>query len=305
MGDGLLFSYASADDPALRRIAIRTIERLTGQSRLQRMYLDSHRSPRAGEGFWDAAVRQLDLRVEYDEARLRAIPAVGPVVIVANHPFGVLDGLVISHLVAKVRTDFKVLTNSILCRASELQPYLLPIDFAQTPAALATNLRSRADALAWLCAGGALVVFPGGAVATSERMFARHAVDPEWKLFTAKAIRRAGATVVPVFFEGQNSRLFQLASHVSLTLRLSLLFNELRNKIGSAVAVRIGAPVPFAELSHLADHKALADHLRRATYELGGRTDRGVPSVPLALRYPRGLLRTSHRRLVERLRRRR
>jgi hypothetical protein len=71
------------------------------------------------------------------------------------------------------------------------------------------------------------------------------AVDPAWKLFTAKAIRRAGATVVPVFFEGQNSRLFQLASHVSLTLRLGLLFNELRNKIGSAVAVRIGAPAPF------------------------------------------------------------
>lgn len=66
---------------------------------------------------------------------------------------------------------------------------------------LATNLRSRADALSWLCAGGALVVFPGGAVATSARMFARHAVDPEWKLFAAKAIRRARATVVPIFFE--------------------------------------------------------------------------------------------------------
>ena len=113
------------------------------------------------------------------------------------------------------------------------------------------------------------MVFPGGAVATSARIFQRHAVDPEWKLFTIKAIARAGATVVPVFFEGQNSRLFQLASHVSLTLRLSLLFNEVRNKIGSVVAVRIGAPVPYAVLSHPGDRRALADHLRRMTYRLG------------------------------------
>ena len=225
--------------------------------------------------------------------------------IVANHPFGVLDGIVISHLVAKIRTDFKLLTNSVLCRASELRPYLLPIDFAGTPAALATNLRSRADALSWLCAGGALVVFPGGAVATSERMFARHAVDPAWKLFTAKAIRRAGATVVPMFFEGQNSRLFQLASHVSLTLRLSLLFNEVRNKIGSVVAVRIGAPVPYAELSHLAERKALADHLRRMTYQLGERDDCALsqPGAPVRRRR-RDVLRTTRRRLTERMRRR-
>ena len=273
MGDRIRFSYASADDPALRRIAIRAIERLTGQPRLQRIYLENQRDPRVGETFWEAAVRRLELRIDYDAARLRAIPAAGPVVIVANHPFGVLDGIVIGHLVAKVRTDFKILTNSVLCRARELEPYLLPIDFAGTPAALATNLRSRADALSWLCDGGALVVFPGGAVATSARIFQRHAVDPAWKLFTIKAIARAGATVVPVFFEGQNSRLFQLASHVSLTLRLSLLFNEVRNKIGSVVAVRIGTPVAYAELSHFGDRRALADHLRRVTYQLGRSSD--------------------------------
>lgn len=132
MDEGSSFSYASADDPALRRIAIRTIERLTGQPRLKRIYLDNHRDPRPGETFWEAAVRRLELRVEYDAARVRAIPAIGPLVIVANHPFGVLDGIVIGHLVAKVRTDFKVLTNSVLCRVRELEPYLLPIDFAGT-----------------------------------------------------------------------------------------------------------------------------------------------------------------------------
>jgi putative hemolysin len=305
MREPSLFSYASADDPAFRRIAIKAIERLTGQRRLKRMYLENQRNPRLGENFWDAAVRRLELRVDYDEARLRAIPAAGPVVIVANHPFGVLDGIVVSYLLAKVRTDFKVLTHSLLCRASELQPYLLPIDFAPTPAAQAINLRTRADALSWLC-GGALVVFPGGAVATSERMLARRAVDPEWKLFTAKAIARAQATAVSIFFEGQNSRLFQVASHISLTLRLSLLFNEVRNKIGSVVAVRIGAPIPYAELSHIADRRALAEYLRRATYELGGRNDFAAScSVPGARGNRSALLRTTAQRLAERMRRRR
>jgi putative hemolysin len=172
-----------------------------------------------------------------------------------------------------MRADFKVLTHSALCRVAEVQPYLLPIDFAATSAATATNLRSRAEALSWLCNGGVLVVFPGGAVSTSQHPLARRAIDPEWKLFTAKAIKRAQATVVPIFFEGQNSRLFQVASHISLTLRLSLLLNEVRNKIGSVVAVRVGAPVAYAELRHIADHRALADHIRRATYDLGGGND--------------------------------
>jgi putative hemolysin len=117
-------------------------------------------------------------------------------------------------------------------------------------------------------------------------------VDPEWKLFTAKAIVQSEATVVPVFFAGQNSRLFQLASHLSLTLRLSLLFHELRNKIGSAVEVRIGAPVPYVELSHIADRRALVEYLRRATYELGANSR----PAPAALAACQGRAPASRRR---------
>jgi putative hemolysin len=213
-------------------------------------------------------VRELELEVGYDPALLHGVPAHGPLVVVANHPFGVRDGIVIGHLLAQVRPDFKILTHSRLCRVPELRPRLLPIDFTATPAATATNLRTRAEALSWLCAGGALVVFPGGAVSTSEHPFARRAVDPEWKLFTPRAIARARATVVPVFFDDQNSRLLQVASHLSQTLRLALLLYEVCNKIGSAVEVRIGAPVPYDALSHLGDRREMVGYLRRATYEL-------------------------------------
>jgi putative hemolysin len=209
MGERLLFSYASADDPALRRVAIQTIERLTGQPRLKRMYLENQRRPRQGESFWEAAVRQLELRVDYDPDRLHRIPASGPVVVVANHPFGVLDGIVVSYLIAKVRPDFKVLTHSLLCRVVEIQSYLLPIDFAGTAAATATNLRSRAEALSWLSSGGALVVFPGGAVSTSEHPFGRRAVDPEWKLLRPRRSCSPGPRSCQSFSAGRTAGSFR------------------------------------------------------------------------------------------------
>src|SRR4051812_11374537 len=115
--DKYLFSYATAEDPPVKRSLIRLVERATGQPALKRMYLENQRHPRPGESFFAAAVRKLDLDVRYDAAALDRIPREGPVVIVANHPYGVLDGIVISWLIEKVRRDFVVLTNAVLMRA--------------------------------------------------------------------------------------------------------------------------------------------------------------------------------------------
>ena len=115
--DKYLFSYADASDPPVKRGLIRLVERATGQPKLKRMYLENQRHPRPGESFFGAAVRKLDLDVRYDADALDSIPKTGPVVIVANHPYGVLDGIVISWLVEKVRRDFVVLTNAVLTRA--------------------------------------------------------------------------------------------------------------------------------------------------------------------------------------------
>ena len=260
------FSYATAGNSNLKRVLIRAIEKATGQRRLHRMYLDYQRAPRRDD-FWEEAVRRLELRIHYDPQRLEAIPASGPLVIVSNHPFGVVDGIVLSYLVKQIRPDFKILINSVLYRAPEIRPYLLPIDFAETREALETNIRSRAQALNHLNAGGAVVVFPGGTVSTSERFFGK-AFDPEWKPFTAKLIQAAGATVVPFHFAGQNSRAFQIVSQFSMTLRLSLLFKEVVARIGSDIQVTIGDPVGSNDLASFDDRRALIDHLRDTTYAL-------------------------------------
>ncbi len=262
------FSYASPDDPRLKRMLIRLIETFTGQPRLKRMYLDNRANPIQGETFFAAAIRYLRLHVDFDMARLHEIPKDGPLVIVANHPFGVIDGLVISHLASMVRGEFKVLTNAVLTQAPEIEDYLLPVNFDETREALATNIATRKISRDLLNAGGTIVIFPGGTVSTSPRPFGR-AVDPLWQPFTAQLVQRSRATVVPMFFEGQNGRLFQVASHFSRTLRLSLLFREVHERIGSRIAVRIGRPIRYEELAHLKDRVAFADELRKRTYALG------------------------------------
>ncbi|HXJ00370.1 MAG TPA: lysophospholipid acyltransferase family protein [Micropepsaceae bacterium] len=262
------FSYATPDDPRLKRLLIRVIERMTGQPYLKRLY-DEHRThPSPGENFWAASIRRLELKVVCNEDALARLPRTGPLVIVANHPFGVLDGLIISYLTSKVRDDFLVLTNSVLYQADEIRAHLLPIDFAETKEALGTNLKSRATAKAHLVKGGCLVVFPAGGASTAPKPWSRRAVDAEWKNFTARLIVSAKAPVVPVYFAGQNSRLFQIASHISLTLRLSLFFKEVYDKIGSEIHVRVGEIIPYKELEKL-DRKDIMEHLRKATYALG------------------------------------
>jgi putative hemolysin len=276
--DDFLFSYAVPTDPPVKRGLIRLMEKATGQPKLKRLYLDNQRFPRPSESFWAAAVRSLALDVLYDEAALARLPRTGPTVFVANHPYGVLDGLVISWLVQKVRPDFLVLTNAVLMRAEEVRDYVLPIDFSETPEALAMNVKSRAAARAQLEKGGAVVVFPAGGVSTApDRLGRRPAVDAAWQPFVAQLIQRSKATVAPIWFGGQNSRLFQIASHVSLTLRLSLLFHEVKTRIGTTLPVAIGAPIAFADIAHLRDRQAMADHLRAVTYALARCAPRPAP----------------------------
>ena len=114
-----------------------------------------------------------------------------------------------------------------------------------------------------------MVVFPAGAISTTpDKLGLKPAVDGRWQPFVSQLIQRSKATVVPIWFGGQNSRLFQIASHLSLTLRLSLIFHEVKTRIGATLPVAIGAPIPFASLTALKDRQAFADDLRARVYAL-------------------------------------
>jgi putative hemolysin len=270
------FSYAAPDDPRLKKFIIRLIERMTGQPYLKWIYEDNRAHPVPGENFWSAAIRRLELKLDYNREELASWPKEGPLVVVANHPFGVLDGLIICQIVSQVRTDFRVLTNAVLLRAEEVKTFLLPVDFAETEEALKTNLKTRAEAKNHLMKGGCLIVFPAGGVSTTPTIWHKRAIDTEWKNFTARMISQAKAPVAPVFFGGQNSRLFQLASHISMTLRLSLLFKEVHDRIGSVIQIRVGDLIPYERLATFNDRQSFMDHLKDLTYALGD----NIPSAP-------------------------
>jgi len=266
--DTKYFSYADPNDPIHRKALIRSIEFVSGQPYLYNIYREYQKNPEKWDSFWDGCVDLLKLDVDFDEKKIKKIPPEGPLMIVANHPFGVLDGLVICWLTSKIRSEFKVLTHSLLLRASETKDFLLPIDFSENKNAMITNLETRKTARKILDEGGTIVVFPGGTVSTTKRFYNKTAFDPSWRNFTSRLIKRSKPTILPLHFTGQNSFLFQTASHLSETLRSSLLFHEVKRRINTKVPVIIGDPINYSDIDENLSNTELSEFLRNTTYKI-------------------------------------
>lgn len=262
-------SYASSARSALGRAVIRTLEATTGRHSLIARAAGYDSAVARGESFWQVMPERFGLSLDVVGGSLQAIPANGPLVVIANHPYGILDGLMLGHLLDRARGDFRILANAVFLKAPDLNRVLLPISFDATEAAVQLNLDTRKQALRYLAEGGTIGIFPGGTVSTSAKPFFARPMDPGWRNFTAKLIQRSGATVVPVFFDGANSRLFQVASHLHANLRLGLLIREFRSRLDRPVRVVVGDPIPAARMAGFgSDAKAMMDFLRASTYAL-------------------------------------
>lgn len=261
------FSYAMPEDEWWRRTAIKVIEHLSGKAQLWSLY-DGYRRVSTGDDFFDQAIRRLQLTVKINEGGLSSIPETGPLIVIANHPLGVVDGLLLGYLIAQVRKDFRLLVHNALCKVPEPRAHFLPVDFLDTPAARQTNLETRRDALADLADGHVIAIFPAGGIATARNPFAT-ATDIEWKAFTAGMVKKSGAPVLPILIEGQTSRLFQVFSRISFELRASLLFREAVKMMGNDVRAHIGTMLPPDLLAVHSDRRELMAHLRRQTFGLG------------------------------------
>ncbi len=261
-------SYASTARTRAGRVVIRSLENITGRLQLIRLARDYDLDVAAGRDFWEVMVERYGLSLEVTGGSLDNIPPTGPLVVISNHPYGILDGLMLGHILARSRGDFRILAHRVFRKAAELDRVILPISFEETREAREANIETRRQALGTLSDGGAIGIFPGGTVSTALKPFGRP-MDPSWRRFTARLIAKSGATVVPVLFEGHNSRLFQLASHLHTTLRMALLVNEFKIRVGAPVRVVIGRPLDPADIAVRAqDARALMDYLRAATYRL-------------------------------------
>lgn len=262
-------SYASAAGSRGSRTIVRLLENATGRISLIRRAHGYEREIESGADFWEVMCRRFEIGIDVIGGTLDTLPSKGPLLVVANHPYGILDGLALGRILSDRRKgDFKVLAHTIFGRAPELQRHLLPIDFSETREAAERNIATRSEALRYLGRGGAIGIFPGGTVSTAARAFDQP-LDPVWRSFTAKLIVRTNATVIPIYFDGQTSRLFQVASHLHYSLRLGLLIREFRSRVGTSVRVVVGDPVPRDQLAAFgSDARAMMEFLRKTTYAL-------------------------------------
>ncbi len=262
-------TYASEAKGKPGRAMIRVMENATGRLRLIKRaqgYLDEVAQ---GGDFWQIMADRYGLSLDVVGGSLDNIPTTGPLITVANHPYGILDGLMKGYILSQRRQgEFKVLANTVFKNSPDLDKIILPISFHETKEAAKANLATRNEAIQYLQSGGAIGVFPGGTVSTANSTRSK-AMDPTWRNFTAKMIAKSDAVVVPIFFDGSNSRLFSVASRMHNTLRMGLLIREFKRKTNKPVRVVIGKPIPRAELDALKSNPtALMDYLRKATYEL-------------------------------------
>lgn len=251
----------------------KSVEASTRLSKLHQLYEQLPKTSTASD-FLKAALSTLDVTYQYDQAALERVPRTGPAVIIANHPFGGIEGMIMAHLLLSVRSDVKIVANQFLSRISEISHLFIDVDPFGGRASIKQNLVSVKAAFRWVEAGDLLVVFPAGEVShlnLRERVIS----DPEWKSLIVRIIRRYKTPVIPIRFIGHNSKLFQLAGLVHPRLRTLMLPHEMLNKQKQSVEIQIGKAIAWETLRDMSDEQMLR-YLRMQTYLLGSETKQMV-----------------------------
>ena len=263
-------TYSNTFDSRAKAYTIRAIEWLTGKVTIIRMLRQfQKKAPHEPREFWGDALDVMQIELQTPRDQIERIPAEGPVIIVSNHPHGMVDGMVMSHLISRLRTDYKILTRSILTGIDEVAAgYLIAVPFPHEDDAQRKGIEMRAAAMKQLADGGVIALFPSGVVATSDTAFG-DPIEAEWNVFTAKMIRRSGATIVPVYFPGSNSRLYHVANAISATLRQGLLLREIVKACKKPQKPVVGQAIDPEEVDkRIGDPRAFMAWLREQTLSL-------------------------------------
>ena len=263
-------SYANTFTNPIQRNTIKTLELLTGKLRLLRKVRQFEKMGiPVGQPFWKQALDLLGINLITKQSEIARIPNKGSLVITANHPHGLVDGMVLAELIGKVRTDYKILTRSLLTGVKQIDQFMIPVPFDHEENSLKKSLAMRKAAMEHLEKGGVIVIFPSGKVASSETMFG-NVVEGEWNPFTAKLIQKSGADVLPIFFPGSNSRIYQIANQISATLRQGLLIYEVVHAMNKPQNPMVGNLITQTEItSWKSDPRGFMRWLREQTLALG------------------------------------
>ena len=252
------------------------VEWATGLSKLDKLYQDRPDELSSFE-FMHHTLSALNIDYSVSAGATDNIPEEGPVVIVANHPLGAIEGVILADLVGSVRKDVKVLANELLKRLPELDDLFIGVDVFNSKESKRTNAKAIRDANRHLADGGLLIVFPAGEV-SSYRKGAKTLTDIEWSKSVAKFVKRHQATTVPIFINGKNSELFYQAGRVHPLLRTALLGRELLNKQATTISISIGSSIPYSEIKSFEKEMDIVNYLRLNTYLM---SQQDSPNTPI------------------------
>ena len=261
-------SYSNSFPSPRRHFVIRWVENLTGRIKIMRLAKKHQVEPPLPGDFWAQAMTRMGINTNVSEEMLANIPKTGPLLIVANHPHGLVDGMVLCQILSRVRPDFKIMTRAFLAKVPDINERMMPVAFDHEDNAIRKNVQVRKDALAHVKDGGCLILFPAGRVANSPTWLG-DAVEGEWTSFMSRLVTRGKAAVTPMFFYGQNSRSYLMAAKFSPTLRQGLLMHEVARSLNTDMRPIIGDTLAHDDLIGLGlDPRGLAAHLRAHTVAL-------------------------------------
>jgi len=247
----------------------RPLEKLIGLDSMHRVYEAARASD---NNFWTGVLEALNITCEIDERDHERIPAEGPLVIVANHPLGAMDGIAIMSLLRKIRPDVKIMANFLLGKVPGMRDDAIFVDPFGGEEARRANIAGMRESIAWVKDGGCLFMFPAGEV--SHICWHKPVVtDPAWSDTVAGIIRKTGAPVLPAFFEGRNSVMFQMAGLVHPRLRTMLLPREVLRRSDGTVRIRVGRSISARKLGAVESDADLMAFLRLKCYILGLRDE--------------------------------
>lgn len=233
------------------------------------------------ELFAARVLRSMNVTIDVCAEELDSIPREGPLVLVSNHPFGGLEGLILPTVFETIRPDMKFIANFLLSLIPELADSFFSVNPFGGKKAVQQNFTGVRRAIEWLKEGHAITVFPAGEVS---HLQLRHMqiMDGPWNPMAARIIQATGSTTLPVFFYGLNSRFFQAIGLFHPMLRTLMLTRELVKKENSTISVRIGRAISSEKSASFDTPEKLTDYLRLRTYILQNRETR-----PSRFRFPR------------------
>jgi putative hemolysin len=245
-----------------------------------------------GLSFWRACVQEMALRLETRPSDLLRVPLQGPVVVVANHPYGATEAILLMDMLSSIRSDVKVLGNRLLSRMPETSGSVIPVEVWAGSASARKNAGAVKEALRWLKQGGMLLVFPAGAV-SHLHVSSMTVTDPAWSSMAVALADKSSAEMLPIHICGRNRWGFQLAGLLHPILRTLLLAQEMKSQLGGTTYGIIGRPVSAERLRKCGGYKEATEMMRLQVYGLQGR------SHDWAGKEPKGLTNAPGMQLIE------